>query len=269
MVCTRLNARFLAWPRKDELMVKGSRVFSYWCVFLFFIILMLERAQSLFFSLTGQGLSVINSLFDIYAYSMVCISLVVSLILMCTANRYFFAALFSQSEDVHNKVSPLRLSILIGVLLVSGMIHTEYSILWVQFVAYGFLILGMIVTNIENLKHKKSDFTQWISLFYLIAYSMAVPVVYESNIPNALAFHIVEAAGSIVLIGMFSFMLYKVFAGKASNLLYVAPIHIAMFIDIAVIWMRWKEEINYFLIIALGATVILWLLGTFLVPRRK
>lgn len=244
-------------------MKRKSSVLTYWCIFLYFIVLMTERIISLVLTVKDKGFFVFDSIFNIYAYGMVLLSLCAFLILLFTMNIPFLAALVSNDEEVRQRVSAKKYSILIGVLLVSGMIHTEHTITWLQFVAYGFLIIGMIVANIDNLKYKKSDATQWISLIYLIAYSMAIPVVYESHIPNALAFHIVEAAASLIMIGLFTFMAYKVFAGKAGNLLYVEPLHIAMFLNIAVIWMRWNEEINYFLMIAMGIAIVLWLVGKY------
>lgn len=244
-------------------MKRKSSVLTYWCIFLYFVVLMTERIISLVLTVKDKGFFVFDSIFNIYAYGMVLLSLCAFLILLFTMNIPFLVALVSNDEEVRQRVSAKKYSILIGVLLVSGMIHTEHTITWLQFVAYGFLIIGMIVANIDNLKYKKSDATQWISLIYLIAYSMAIPVVYESHIPNALAFHIVEAAASLIMIGLFTFMAYKVFAGKAGNLLYVEPLHIAMFLNIAVIWMRWNEEINYFLMIAMGIAIVLWLVGKY------
>ena len=244
-------------------MKRKSNVLTYWCILLYFIVLMTERIMSLVLSFKEKGFQVFDSLFSIYAYGMVIISLIAFLILLFTMNIPFLAALVTNNEETLERVSAKKYSILIGVILVSGMIHTEHTITWLQFVAYGFLIIGMIIANIDNLKYKKSDATQWISLIYLIAYSMAIPVVYESHMTNALAFHIVEAAASLILIGLFTFMTYKVFAGKAGNLLYVEPLHIAMFLNIAVIWMRWSEEINYFLMIAMGTAIVLWLVGKY------
>lgn len=244
-------------------MDKKSPKLTYWCVFLFYLILFAERVISIVFSLKEKGFSLFDSLFDFYAYGMVCISLIAFLILLFTMNRPFLRALFSKSEDNYSKVNVKRFSILMGIILVSGMIHTEHTVNWMQFAAYGILIVGLIICNVDNLKNKKSDALQWISLLYLIAYSMAIPVVYESQLPNALAFHIVEAAASLIMIGCFTFMAYKVFAGQAGNLLYVEPLHIAMFLNIAVLWLRWAEEINYFIIVSMAIAIILWLVGKY------
>lgn len=237
-----------------------------WCIFLYFIVLFVERVMSIYGSLMDSELAMFNSLFSIYSYGATFLSLVVALILLVTQNTSFIVALFTMDERRQSEVNFKRLSVLIGVLLVSGMIHTAHTTVWLQFVAYGFLIIGLIIATIKNQRHDKSDFMQWLSVLYLIAYSMAIPVVYESRIPNHLAFHIVEIVASLVMIALFSFMTYKVFAGKARNLMYIEPLHIAMFLDIAVIWLRWSEEINYFVMISLIVTIVLWLIGRYRKP---
>lgn len=241
---------------------KSSR-FIYWCVFLFYITLMTERVISLVLTLRDKDYNIFESGFRIYSYAMVLASLCVFLLLLFTLNRPFLMALFSRNPEVQSRVKPKRFSILIGVILISVMIHTAHTTLWLQFAAYGILIIGMIVANIDNLKGKKTDAVQWISLLYLIAYSMAIPVVYESNMPGPTLFYIVEASASIILIGLFTFMVSKVFSGTASNLLYVEPLHIAMFLNIAVLWLRWDEEINYFVLISTAIAIVLWLVGKY------
>ena len=91
-------------------MAKKSQVFIYWCVFIYFIILFLERVQSLVFSLLDKGFDIFNSYIGVYAYGMVCLSLVVSIVIMITINYSFFPALVSRKEEVHKKVGPIRLS---------------------------------------------------------------------------------------------------------------------------------------------------------------
>ncbi len=243
-------------------MKEKSSILTYWCVFLYFMILLAERCISMVQTFREKGFAVFDSWFHIYTYGMVMLSLTLFLILLIVMNRPFLMALFSEREEVQARVSVKQFSLLIGILLVSGMIHTEHTITWLQFVAYGALIIGLILATIDNMQERDIAM-QWISLLYLIAYSMAIPVVYESKLSNALAFHIVEAAASIILIGFFTLMAYKVFAGKGGNLLYVEPLHIAMFLNIAVLWLRWSEEINYFIIVSMGIAIVLWMIGRY------
>ena len=242
--------------------IKRQR-FTFWCIFLYFVILFTERTISVALSLYEQGYSLFNSWFGIYTYGLVIGAMGISLIMLLTINWPMLRALFSSDEKVYERVNVKSYSVVIGVILAAGMVHTEHTLVWLQFIAYGILIIGLVVTTVNNLKHDKTDTLRWISVFYLIAYSMAIPVVYETQLPNAMAFQIVEAAASLIMIGIFTFMAYKVFAGKAGNLLYVEPLHISMFLVIAVLWMRWTEKINYFLLVSMGIAVVLWMIGKY------
>lgn len=242
---------------------KSQRV-TYWFIFLYFAILFTERTLSIVFSLREHGFALFSTWFGIYTYGLVIVALVISCIVLLTFNWSMLRAMFSRNEKVYDLVNARSYSVLVGIILAAGMIHTEYTLVWLQFIAYGILIIGLIIATVNNLKHDKTDTLRWISLFYLIAYSMAIPVVYETKLPNAMAFHIVEAAASLIMTGIFSFFAYKVFAGKAGNLLYVEPLHISMFLVIAVLWMRWPEERNYFLLVSMGVAIVLWTIGKYI-----
>jgi hypothetical protein len=90
---------------------------------------------------------------------------------------------------------------------------------------------------------------------------MAIPVMYRSNIANAKLFHILEAVTALVLVGMFTAMLYKVFCGNATNLFYIVPMAAALLLDTVLIVMRWQEEINWFVLVSLIATCVLFGIG--------
>lgn len=244
-------------------MNKKSQRVTYWCVFLYFVILFTERTVSIVLSLYADGFALFSTWFGIYTYGLVMAAMGISIVLLLTINWPMLRALFTKDERAGDRVNIKGYSVLIGVILAAGMIHTEHTLLWLQFIAYGILIVGLIITTINNLKQDKTDTLRWISVFYLIAYSMAIPVVYETSLPNAMTFYIVEAAASLIMTGIFTFLAYKVFSGKAANLLYVEPMHVSMFLVIAVLWMRWEEEINYFLLVSMGIAVILWLIGKY------
>lgn len=242
-------------------MVKRSRVFMLWCILLYLLILTGERVNSLARSLWDPNINIFGSLYSICVYSAVIISLGASLLILIIFNRPFLAALFTREEKVHKKASAIRFSLLAGVLLISGMVHTEYTMVIVQFVAYGFLIIALLVATASNRQKNRTDVYLWLSLLHLIAYSMAIPVVYETKLPNATVFLIVESAAMLILVGMFTFMMYKVFAGKTRNLFYVPTIHLLILLNAAVLWLRWKEEINYFVLVATVVAVVTWLVG--------
>lgn len=243
---------------------KKNPILVYWCVFLYFVILFTERMISIILSFMDADFSIFESMFSTYAYCMVIASLCAFLILLFTCNMPFLSALFSWNRVDTLMVDSRGYSILVGVLLISGMIHTNYSNFFVQCISYGFLIVGLVLATIANLRHDKTDVYRWISLIYLVAYSMAIPVVYESHLPNAFIINIVLAASSLILIGLFTFMSCKVFSGKADSILYVEPIHIAMFLNAILIWLRWDEGINLFLLISLVIAVVIWVVGKYI-----
>ena len=72
-------------------------------------------------------------MFSRYVNGVCNLSLVVSVILLFTINRDFLKALLSDATPVNTKM----ICITIGVILVSGMVHTEYTIPGIQFAAYG------------------------------------------------------------------------------------------------------------------------------------
>ena len=90
---------------------------------------------------------------------------------------------------------------------------------------------------------------------------MAIPVMYRSNIENAGLFHVLEAITALVLVAMFTGMLYKVFCKDATNLFYFVPMLTALVLDTVLIVMRSREEINWFVLVSLIATCVLFLIG--------
>ena len=99
----------------------------------------------------------------------------------------------------------------------------------------------------------------WMSLVYLILFSMAIPVVYHSEIDKAILFHVIEAV--VALVAVFAVLMYKVMIGNAVNLFYVIPIAIAVIGDTIIVAMRWKEKVNGFALIFLIAASVMWIAG--------
>ena len=163
------------------------------------------------------------------------------------------------------------ISITAGVLLLSGMVHTEYTIAPIQFVSYGMLIVAMIIRTVETSAQAENSFRTWYSLAYLILFAMAVPVVYETHIALAALFHVIEAVTAIVLVLAFTCMTARVFAGKAENLLQWTPFIIAVVADALVLLIRWQEEINFFILIFILLTIVAFIVGKILfrTPKNK
>ena len=156
------------------------------------------------------------------------------------------------------------LTITAGVLLVSGMVHTENTVAPIQFAAYGMLIVAMVLRALQLSSGTGSRFTLWYSLIFLTVFSMAIPVMYRSEISNATLFHIIEAAVSLLLVICFTWMLRDLFLGQGSDLLRWVPMILAAAGDAVILAMRWQESVNTFVLIFLIASLVLFAAGKIL-----
>lgn len=237
--------------------IKGVFMVINWLIMGYFLILFIERGQSLVRSFSDKNVSMWGSGFDRYVNGICILSLAMFLILLFTGNRDFLKSLFVQGIEVNI----IMLCITIGVILIAGMVHTEHTISGIQFASYGLLIAALIIRTAKNNESSGNSLLLWLSLVYLIFFSMAIPVVYKSAIRNAGLFHVIEAVVSFILVAIFAYMAYRVFSNNAVNLFMVAPILMAVMGDAIVLGLRWKEHVNYFVLIFLVASVITWIFG--------
>lgn len=232
-----------------------------WFVLLYMVILAAERIQSLVRILAGHPGGWFASPFDGYVNCLAAASLCATAVLLAVKGGAFWKSLGSACEPDWN-----LMTLFCGVLLVSGMVHTEYTIPVIQFIAYGALIIAMIIRTACVSKAGKA-FRYWYSLIYLTAFSMAIPVVYRSFLEWATVFHIVEAVVSLALVVLFSLPLAALFRGEGENLLWKIPALVAAAGDAAVLALRWREEINMFVLIFISLTVVLFCAGLILFRR--
>lgn len=228
-----------------------------WLIMGYFLILFGERLQSLIRSFADKNLSMWGDGFSRYVNGICILSLAASVILLFTINRDFLRALVSDGTQVNTKM----ICITIGVILISGMVHTEYTIPGIQFTSYGFLIAALVIRTAKNNAMADDSILLWLSLVYLIFFSMAIPVVYKSHIKYAGLFHIIEAVVSLVLVAAFAYMAYRVFNNDAVNLFMLLPIIIAVIGDAVILSLRWKEQVNTFVLIFIIASAVMWLAG--------
>lgn len=135
-----------------------------WLIMGYFLILFGERIQSLIRSFADKDLSMWGDGFSRYVNGICILSLAASVILLFTINRDFLKALVSDGTQVNTKM----ICITIGVILVSGMVHTEYTIPGIQFAAYGFLIAALVIRTAKNNAMADDSILLWFSLVYLI-----------------------------------------------------------------------------------------------------
>ena len=231
---------------------------------IYFVVLFIERAQSLYRSFSLTRKEMFSSSFDIYVNVVTMISLLSFLVLICFFNKDFWASLVSKEA----KVNYSMLTLTAGVILISGMVHTEYTIPGIQFASYGALIIAMVLKTIEKTGEGGDNLLMWYSLIYSVMFSMAIPVVYKSSIDKAALFHTVEAVVSLALVVAFTYMLNRVFLTKADDLMSLVPFLIMLIGDILVLALRWKESVNSFVLIFASISTLMFAIGRILIHYR-
>lgn len=238
-----------------------------WLFLLYFVILFAERAQSLIRVIAGGQLFAAG--FDTVVNMTVILSLCAAVMMLLLFNASFWRSLFAPVEPDYS-----ILTITSGVMLVSGMVHTEYTIPGIQFAAYGMLIAAMVLRTAALSRSVGSRASLWYSLVYLTAFSMAIPVMYQLHTATQSArfekaFYLVEADVMLLLVLTFTVMLRRLFIGKGENLLLWIPFLILVVGDTAVLWMRWTDEINFFVLIFAAVSAALFLVGKMIFRTKK
>ena len=225
--------------------------------FLYFIILIVERILSVSLSFIN-GVNIFRDGFTGYVYLLVFLSIVswlIYLIIMCRDN-------IKEIFKVNDNISFNHIIIASGILLLSGMVHTEYTIPVIQFISYGILILGILLKVILiNISDKNiNKISLWLSFVYLVCFSMAIPVMYHSNIKLHILFHILEGITSFLLVVSFTYLFLILFNNR-DNLFILIFIIIASILDALLIILRWNEEINWFVLIFISVSLVLFIIG--------
>lgn len=226
-----------------------------WFFLLYFVILFAERLQSLIRAAAVKQLFM--DTFEGVASMIVSLSLLSAVVLLAFCNKPFWKSLTGKAEpDYH------MMTVTAGAILVSGMIHTEYTIPGIQFASYGMLIVAMILRAVRLMPESKNRFGLWYSLIYLTVFSMAIPVVYKHyTLTNATLFHVIEYCVMFALVCSFTLMLRRLFLGRGENLLLWLPFAVMAVGDAVVLWMGRKAEVNTFVLIFAALSVVLFVIG--------
>lgn len=217
-----------------------------------------ERLQSILRSLKKEG--ILKSAFNKYVYGLALGSLIGTVILFVSKIGFLFVDTFTGKNEPYNEQQWLWLCISFGVVLISGMVHTEYTIPGIQFAAYGFLIVAMALQTILNVRGGNMA-ELWIAFIFVVCFSMAIPVVYETKLSNHLLFHIVEALVSLVTIYFFVTMLLTIFIQQGDYSYPIAIMLLTAVGDALVIGLRWKEEKNWFVLVSVVLATVFYLVG--------
>lgn len=228
---------------------------------LYFLILTVERVISLAACIAGK----FNG-FDALDYYMLMITI------FAIFGSYIFGVI--RCTDIIKRRDKNRslfseLSVAAGILLLGGMVHTEGSIPVMQFISYGMILISMAIHTAQNVKRSKNSDQKWLSFAYITAYSMSIPVVYHTGIELAYLFIPIECVVSAGMVAMFTIMLSRFYKGNGENDFSLLPFLIALFGDYAVLFLRWEEEINSFVLIFLCVMTVLWFAGNMLYIKKK
>lgn len=231
-----------------------------WFILGYFLVLFAERVQSLVRICRRSFADLYRTGFDGFVDTLTALSLISTVFLLSFSCGDFLRSLADPSV-VPDYTMPV---VAAGVLLVSGMMHTEYTMAPVQFVSYGLLIVAMILRTVQTSAGAERPFMFWYSLAFLTVFSMAIPVMYRSKIPQARLFHIIEAAVALSLVACFTWLLRDLFLGEGRDLLRPVPMLIAAAGDAVILAMRRKESVNTFVMIFVILSTVMFAAGRLL-----
>lgn len=240
---------------------------------LYFLILFAERLLAVILSWNhGEEYALISgNVFNYIAYGITAVSLVAGLVMMIIVLPKMFVSVFT-SREYDYRANNRKVVMAAMAILYGGMMHTGYTIAPVQFVAYGFLILSMVIRTIECCREAKRlakesgsevaaskaktlSFASIVSVIYLTLLAMAVPVSYISfqDMPLRAVFFAVEFAAVFVLIPVFGILLYRFYDTGVTSFSFLYPVLVLIFSGLTVA-LKWREEINWFVLVFLVLT---------------
>ena len=231
----------------------------------YFLILSVERIISLVAVFTGD-LSKYDAL-DWYMTALTLFAIFGAYVFMATKCHVSLKSTEIDLADENENYA--KLSIAAGILLLGGMVHTEGTIPGIQFASYGVLLGAMGIHTFQCAKRDGNALMKWLSFAYITAYSMSIPVVYHTNIELKYLFIPIECVVSAGMVVLFTIMLRRFFTQNSESDFSPVPYITAVVGAFVVIILRWNEEINWFVLIAISATSILWFLSNILSMVKK
>lgn len=233
---------------------------------LFFIIYFVILTTERIISLVSQVPIMLVSGYEIFKTVLVILSLVAGWGYLFIKGRNIFKLTEQKSGS-----SFLQPSVAAGLLLVSGMVHTHGTIAPIQFVSYGFLLAAMGIYTAECVKAKGESVLRWSTFAYITAFSMAIPVMYDSDCGCnfCIAFTVTQIFVTLGLIACFTVMLYKFFKNDSISTFCTYVIIFAAIGDGLVLFLRWHREINFFVLGAIIAAVICFIIGKAFYSKYK
>lgn len=162
-----------------------------------------------------------------------------------------------------------KLAVAAGILLLGGMVHTHGTIPPIQFASYGMILASMAIHTAQQVKAHGNGLLRWLSFSYIVAFSMAIPVVYHTAIELSWLFIPLEIAVSAGMVVLFTVMLRGFYNGTGEYGFPLPPFLAALVGDAAVLALRWNEEINFFVLIFICVTAVLYVAGRITASSKK
>lgn len=236
----------------------------------------------------SKVLDILKSLFFILYFVILTAERLISLITMATSTGFFhnpfnaymeiltvfaiiggWSYLFVKGRVIFKPSAPkqgsdfLHPSIAAGILLLGGMVHTVGTIAPIQFGSYGCLLAAMGIFTFESAKEEGKPLLKWLSFAYITAFSMAIPVVYEQIHDCGLcnAYNIIQIFVSVLMVMIFTGMLFNFFSHKAELKFMPYPIILAVIGDALVLGLQWHAKINDFVLIFIIVAAFLYVVG--------
>lgn len=239
---------------------------------IYFAVLFAERTVAIVLPFVKEDydLASLLNFTDFYAMTVTAVSLLTTVMLLAVAAVVHFRSRIVR-ESVRAGNTDLRLLLYAaGTLLVGGMVHTPFTFLIVQFVAYGSLLISMLLRTVRGgvTTDRKEPFRRTVSYVYLTCLSMAIPVVYPV-ITTTFAFVPLEIVTSLFGVWIFTVLLERFYASGGFVVFGLPTVLILGACDVAILALRWNETVNWFLLIFSALTVALWLVGRFVIGNRR
>lgn len=206
-----------------------------------------------------------------YTHILTAVGLIVCLVTSVTVNRYVYAFLFTRSTAYRQKTDYGMMSVSAAAVLLGGMTHTNFTLLWLQFVSYGALLISMLIRTVSAARLFRPDVTKGrlaVSYAYIVCLSMAIPVVYSTQITAWKVFVPLEIVTALLLVFVFCYKLAGFYESGGLVNFGIPSTVFAAAADIALFVLRFNETANYFLIVFLALTVVLFIVGRALYGNR-
>jgi len=225
----------------------------------YFVVLIGERLAS--FILSVMDKSVFNNNitpFNAYVHCLLIVSVILTIVILNKQIVYMIKAAFNNKVSF-NKLDYQKIVIASGVLLFSGMVHTNNTFLIVQFVSYAGMIASMLMVALDENKKKENRWNIWLAFSYLVCFAMAIPVAYsvssKNNLQKFLEFY--QCFGSFILVTIFTILNIKYYTNKSEIKINVVPLLVLIAIDAPILILLLEEKgLNFFLLAFPVLTII-------------